>query len=187
MSRLGRVVLVLVFALTLAAIPSAASASAHQGTWRGTTAQGRGINFRVNAYERITYLAMNIEVKGFSCSAVITWKFTGSVQIRPDGYFTVKGTSGIDSLTVKGHFLSKFRAEGTAQSTVFSPCYATGKTTWVAKRVLQAWCYTTGWATWVARRPVSESAGGDQGHARECRHDAEDLGSQEPLVKEPAR
>lgn len=134
--RLRRIAVVIITVLAVGLIPSTAEASAHQGTWRGTTAQSRGISLRVNGYEQIAYLAVRIEVQGFSCSAVITWTFKGAAKIRADGTFTVHGHSGIDSLTVNGRFLNRFKAEGFAKSTVFDPCFGSGRTSWTASKVL---------------------------------------------------
>ena len=134
--RLRRIVVVIITVLAVGLIPETAGASAHQGTWRGTTAQARGISFRVNAYEQITYLALRIEVEGFECSAVVTWTYKGAARIRDDGSFTVHGHSGLDSLTVNGRFLSRFKAEGFAKSTVFDPCFGSGRTSWTASKVV---------------------------------------------------
>ena len=134
--RFRRVALIVVTVLAVGLLPSTAEASAHQGTWRGTTGQGRGIAFRVNGEEQVTYLALKIEVKGLECAALITWTFKGGAKIRTDGTFTIHGFSGIDSLTVNGRFLSKFKAEGFAKSTVFSPCFGSGRTDWTAKKVV---------------------------------------------------
>lgn len=134
--RLRRIVVVIITVLAVGLIPETAGASAHQGTWRGTTSQARGISFRVNAYEQVTYLALRIEVEGFECSAVVTWTYKGAAKIREDGSFTVHGHSGIDSLTVNGHFLSRFKAEGFAKSSVFGSCLGSGRTSWTASKIL---------------------------------------------------
>ena len=91
--------------------------------------------------------------------------------IRDDGSFTVHGHSGLDSLTVNGRFLSRFKAEGFAKSTVFDPSSAA---------VARPGRHRRWWRS-------GRSAGGDQGHAGQGHRDAHDLMTREVLVQDEPR
>jgi len=136
-ARFGKVASILAVSLALGLLPATpAAAGVHQGTWRGTTGEQRNIAFRVNGSEQVTWLRFKIEVESVLCKAVITWEASGSYPIRPDGTFVVKGMDGLSSFRVQGVFLGRARAEGIAKTTVFDPCFASGRTQWKATKVL---------------------------------------------------
>lgn len=117
-------------------LPGTAVAGPHRGTWSGPTGQGHEILFKVNGDERITHLEIEMDLEG-TCSANIKSTWDGDARIRDDDTFTVKIFSGDQTLTVRGAFVTRRRAEGKARATLDSIfCYATGRTSWVAKRPL---------------------------------------------------
>ena len=117
----------------LASMPSAL-ASVPAGTFAGDTSQDRPVTVRVNAKEEVTFFKVVIEVTGmFGC--VVTWK-AGDLDapIADDGTFVVRGEDGLDSVVVKGEFVSRRRAEGTAKTSLIGDCIGDKKVTWSATR-----------------------------------------------------
>lgn len=119
--------------LALVPMPEAVAVS-HRGRWVGETSQERLIKFRVNGSEQITYLKVVIEVPGmFGC--VVTWESRNiKAQIRSDGRFVVKGKDGLDTVVVKGEFISRRRAAGTAKTSLIGECIGDKKVRWTARR-----------------------------------------------------
>jgi hypothetical protein len=117
----------------LASMPSAL-ASVPGGTYAGDTSQDRPINIRVNEQDEVTFFKVAIEVSGmFGC--VVTWK-AGNLDepIADDGTFILRGEDGLDSVVVKGEFVSRRRAEGTAKTSLIGDCIGDKKVTWSATR-----------------------------------------------------
>jgi hypothetical protein len=120
----------------LVPMPSAA-AGVHQGRFRGETEQARKIAFRVNRQEEITFLRVVIEVPGPS-GCVVGWDATDVDEpIAKDGMFVIRGEENRDTLVVRGEFVSRRRAEGTAKTIMVGACEGREKVAWVATRVEQ--------------------------------------------------
>lgn len=114
-----------------------AAAGVHQGRFRGETDQARKISFRVNRKEAVTYLRVVIEVPG-PTGCVIEWDATDVAEpILEDGTFVVRGKEHRDTLVVRGEFVSRRKAEGTAKTIMVGACEGREKVTWTATRVEQ--------------------------------------------------
>lgn len=119
--------------VVLAAMPSAL-ASVPAGTFAGETAQDRPITVRVNDRDEVTFFKVVLEVPGI-LGCVVTWK-AGNLHepIASDGSFVLRGEDGLDSVVVKGEFVSRRRAEGTAKTSLIGECIGSKKVTWSATR-----------------------------------------------------
>jgi hypothetical protein len=125
-----------VLVLGMAAV-APVEAISRTGTWRGPTAEGHVIAFRVNAAQRITWVRFKIDVTGAFCEGTVTWEATHlSVPIRADNTFKITGSEGLDTFTVRGEFVARNRARGTAKTSLIGECVASGYTRWSANRVL---------------------------------------------------
>lgn len=121
----------------LVPMPSAV-AGVHQGRFRGETEQARKISFRVNGKETVTFLRVVIEVPG-PTGCVIEWDATEIAEpIQKDATFVVRGEQNRDVLVVRGEFVSRRRAEGTAKTIMVGACEGRVKVAWTATRVEQA-------------------------------------------------
>lgn len=118
----------------LVPMPSAV-AGVHEGRFRGQTEQARKVSLRVNRQEEVTSLRIVIEVPG-PTGCVVEWDAKDVDEaIRKDGRFVLRGEQNRDSLVVRGEFVSRRKAEGTAKTVMVGACEGTKKVSWVAKRV----------------------------------------------------
>jgi hypothetical protein len=138
MRRWLRYVVVTSLSLCMAlAASTPVQAVSREGTWRGTTAEGYGVRFRVNASQRVVFVTFRVDIDGAFCSGTITWTATGiRAPIRADNTFVVTGRDGLDSFRVRGEFVARNRAEGFVSTSTISDCIGSGRATWVARRVL---------------------------------------------------
>lgn len=120
----------------LVPMPSAV-AGVHQGRFRGETEQARKITFRVNRQEEITFLRVVIEVPG-PTGCVIEWDATDVDEpIQEDETFVIRGEQSRDTLVVRGEFVSRRKAEGTAKTIMVGACEGRKRVAWTATRVEQ--------------------------------------------------
>lgn len=120
----------------LVPMPSA-TAGVHKGRFRGETEQARNISFRVNRQEEITSLRVVIEVPG-PTGCVIDWDATDVDEpIQKDGTFVIRGEQSRDTLVVRGEFVSRRKAEGSAKTIMVGACEGRTKVAWTATRVEQ--------------------------------------------------
>lgn len=120
----------------LVPMPSAV-AGVHEGRFRGETEQARKISFRVNRHEEVTSLSVVVEVLG-PTGCVIGWDAADVDEvINEDGTFVIRGEQNQDTLVVRGEFVSRRKAEGTAKTIMVGACEGREKVTWVATRVEQ--------------------------------------------------
>jgi hypothetical protein len=121
----------------LVPMPSAV-AGVHEGRFRGETEQARKITFRVNRQEEVTSLRVVIEVPG-PTGCLIEWDAADVDEpIQGDGTFVIRGEENRDVLVVRGEFLSRRKAEGTAKTIMIGACEGRAKVAWTATRVEQA-------------------------------------------------
>lgn len=118
----------------LASMPSAI-AGIHEGRFRGQTAQERKVGFRVNRHEEIRSFRIEIKVPG-DLGCIIDWDAEDVDEpIHKDGSFVIRGEQNKDTLVVRGRFVSRHRAEGTAKTVMVGPCQGTKRVSWVATEV----------------------------------------------------
>ena len=132
-----RKVVALAAACTLALLVPMPSALAgvHEGTFRGETSQALGFTVRVNAREEIRFVKVVIDVPG-DLGCVVTWKAADlRVFIGKDGTFVVRGQNGLDTLVVRGEFVTRRTVEGTAKTSVEGDCSGDKRVTWTATRI----------------------------------------------------
>jgi hypothetical protein len=107
--------LLLVVGLTLTAVP--ASATPRDGTFEGTTSQGRTIRFAV---ENATIDSITITVVHADCNLTVRARVRGlNVRVRSDDTFTVRLArvgDPDDTIVVKGQFETRRRASGEFRS-----------------------------------------------------------------------
>lgn len=106
------------------------------GTWSGTTSQGKTIAFTVTN-NLITTVSVGWRAAG-SCTAEgdVTVTYTPGRPITSGNTFTLT-SSGPLAMTINGTFNSSNSASGTASFTYnqpFPPCSATGSATWTASK-----------------------------------------------------
>lgn len=129
------VALAAVCALVVLVPAPSAMAGPHGGTFRGETSQALAIVIRVNEQEEIRFVKVVIDVPG-DLGCVVTWKAADlRVPIAEDGTFVVRGQSGLDTLVVRGEFVSRRKAEGTAKTSVEGDCSGGKRVTWRTTRV----------------------------------------------------
>jgi hypothetical protein len=104
------------------------------GSWSGTTGQGRPLKFEVEQ-NRVTKVTLDVLVQGSGCTVTIS----GGLGIDPgfeivNDAFTWTFKDSTRSITLKGTFDSTTAARGTLTVTMSGNCPGTAETTWTAKR-----------------------------------------------------
>lgn len=104
-----------------------------QGTWSGTTGQGRALSFVVNSANGITTLTATYLIQGSNCSSSTTSTTTFGTPVPiTNNSFTFQGTS----LIFSGTFSSTSAASGTAtfNNPPATGCSGIAVTTWTATK-----------------------------------------------------